>query len=106
MYSKIQKLFSQSSIDLPAMLPSAMLQRQAIRELAKKTIYKTHYTITGSSKRKGAKLGEGNSVRADWLCTGCTKLVGRKNAGNSNRGYFFCMSLWFILSIRILQQVY
>ena len=29
------------------------------------------YSIAGSSKRKGAKLGEGSSVNADWLCTGC-----------------------------------
>ena len=31
---------------------------------------------TGSSKRKGAKFGEGCSVRADWLRICCPKLMG------------------------------
>ena len=26
---------------------------------------------TGSSKRKGAKFGEGSSMRVDWLSIGC-----------------------------------
>ena len=33
---------------------------------------------TGSSKRKGAKVGGGSSVRADWQCICCPKLVGGK----------------------------
>ena len=48
---------------------------------------------TGSSQRKGAKFGEGSSVRADWLCSGCPKLVGRRKMAGSNRGHFVCTSL-------------
>ena len=33
--------------------------------------------LTGSSKGKGAKFGEGSSVRADGLSIGCSRLVGR-----------------------------
>ena len=36
---------------------------------------------TWSSKRKGVKFGEGGSVRADWLCIGCPRLVGRRKVG-------------------------
>ena len=31
---------------------------------------------------------------ANWLCIGCPRLMGRRKAGNSNRGHFFCMSLY------------
>ena len=54
-------------------------------------------SCTGSSKRKGAKFGEGSSIRADWQCIGCLKLVGRGKAANSNRGHFFCTCLYSIL---------
>ena len=47
----------------------------------------------GFSQRRRAKFGEGSSIRADWLCIGCPKLVGRRKAGYSTRGHFFCMSL-------------
>ena len=49
---------------------------------------------TGLSKRKGAKFGEVSSVRADWLNIACLKLVGSRVEGNSNRGLFFCTSLY------------
>ena len=48
----------------------------------------TQRRCTGSSKRKGAKFGEGSSVRADWLCIGCPKLREKPISGHS-----FCMSL-------------
>ena len=44
---------------------------------------------TGSSQRKGAKFGEGSSVRADVLCIGCPELVGSRRAGISNIVDFF-----------------
>ena len=39
-------------------------------------------------------FGEGSSVRADWRCIGCPMLVGGRKAANSNRGHFFCTSLY------------
>ena len=45
-------------------------------------------TYQDLSQRKGAKFGEGSSVKANWLCIGCPKLVGSKMEGNSNRGHF------------------
>ena len=56
-------------------------------------------TSTGSSKRKGAKLGEGSSVRANWLCIGFPKLVGRRKEANSNKGHLFCTSRYFSRSL-------
>ena len=38
------------------------------------TLRNQQYVIlvpTRSSKRKGAKIGEGSSVKANWLCIGC-----------------------------------
>ena len=45
-------------------------------------------------QKKGAKLGEGSSARADWLCIGCLRLVGSRREGNSNREHFFCTRLY------------
>ena len=42
----------------------------------------------------GAKFGEGSSVRADWLCIRCLRLVGRRKVGDLNRGHFFGTSLY------------
>ena len=50
-------------------------------------------------QRKIAKFGEGSSIRADWLCIGCPKLVGIRKEGNSNRGLFFCSSLYVVSSL-------
>ena len=49
---------------------------------------------TGSSKRMGAKFGEGNFVRADWLCIGCPVFVGSRKEENLNRGHFSCNNLY------------
>ena len=49
---------------------------------------------TGSSKRKEANFDEGSSVRADWLCIGCPKLVVSRKEGNSIRGHFYRTSLY------------
>ena len=48
---------------------------------------------TGSGKRKGAKFGEGSSIRAGLIGCASAKLVGSAKEGNSNRGHFFCPSL-------------
>ena len=48
---------------------------------------------TGSGKRKGAKFGEGSSIRAGLIGCVSAKLVGSAKEGNSNGGYFFCTSL-------------
>ena len=46
-------------------------------------ISKTNYfASTGSSKKNPAKFSDTCSVRADGLCIGCQRLVGRRKAGN------------------------
>ena len=40
-----------------------------------------------------AKVSDTCSVRADWLCIGCPRLVGGVKAGNSNMQDFFCTTL-------------
>ena len=45
---------------------------------AQTNLAKASKPCTGSSKRKGAKVGGGSSVRADWQCICCPKLVGGK----------------------------
>ena len=46
-----------------------------------------------------AKLSDTCSVRADGLCIGCPRLVGRKKAGNSNRLEFFLHHAVWLMAI-------
>ena len=50
------------------------------REGGLKSVHILQTNSTGPSKRRGAKFGEGSSVRADWLCFGCLKLEVRTKA--------------------------
>ena len=49
--------------------------------------------IQGRAKNL-AKFSDTCSVRADGLCIGSTRLVGRRKAGNSNMLDFFCTTLY------------
>ena len=51
-------------------------------------------TLTGSSKIKGAKLGEESSVRADWLCIGWPFCQAELRWEFQTVGNFFCSSLF------------
>ena len=49
---------------------------------------------TAWSKKNQAKFSDTCSVRADGLCIGCPRLVGRRKAANSNMLEFFCTTLY------------
>ena len=64
---------------------------------------------TGSSKTNLAKFSDTFSVRADGLCIGSLRLVGGRNAGNSNMQEFFCTTLYttpiLLISVSINYQL-
>ena len=51
-------------------------------------------SYTAWSKKNQAKFSDTCSVRADGLCIGCPRLVGRRKAANSNMLEFFCTTLY------------
>ena len=53
----------------------------------------------GSSKNNQAKFSDTCSVRADGLCIGCFRLVGRRKTGNSSMLEFFCSTLYIIREV-------
>ena len=48
----------------------------------------------GSSSKKGAKLGEESSVRADWLCIGWPFCQAELRREFQTGGQFFCTRLY------------
>ena len=49
--------------------------------------------IYSVEQKNQAKFSDTCSVRADGLCIGCPRLVGRRKAANSNMLEFFCTTL-------------